>query len=86
MNCQLCGKRLKFRRYDYFNLIKTVHIHCIEQLEKEADTIQRQTNIQRVKQNQELRVYQIKRLLDNEISRKNEIERNIQKVLIDCVV
>jgi len=72
MTCELCHKKLTTRKtvYDYFAITKTTHVSCLEKLEKEAETLQREANIQRVKHNQELRLYQVRRLRLDDLYRK----------------
>lgn len=68
--CELCPKPI-YENHSYFCGIKNAHVKCKEKLEKEHEILCRQTNLQRVKHNQELRVYQIQRLLINDFYIKN---------------
>jgi len=72
MTCLLCNTPLKFRKYDYFNIIKIVHEKCKEDLEKEAETIQRQANIQKIQHRVESGYYAVQRLIDNAGDRKGK--------------
>lgn len=73
MNCELCPQPLYSRHKGYFAglYFRPAHIKCIKQLEHEEETLKREANLQRVKQNQELRLYQIRRLLIDDFHKKN---------------
>jgi len=58
-------------RFNYFNYLKITHAPCLKKLEEEAETLQRETNLQRVRHNQELRLYEVRRLRSNDLYRKN---------------